>query len=141
MDFWFGVFVGFLASVLGSLLMWLVVGNWIVQRRVEKEIVAFKEGKYDDVLEAAFVKLLYIAKDDEIVSKFIKDYFNGLSMAFVNIVCNRFGIAPAELKELVKGSGAVVDEQGNIDFMATLMKKVPMILDKVVDNAIDEFTG
>jgi hypothetical protein len=88
--FLLGVLFGFFASIIGSLLMWVIVGNWIVKRRIEREIKAFKEGKYDDIISDAVVKGVNAILEDEQLKETVKNYLNGNATKFANWAQERF---------------------------------------------------
>jgi hypothetical protein len=108
-EFLLGMLFGFISSILGSLIMWLVVGNWIVKRRIEKEITAFKEGKYDDVLRAVVVGALNVILTDKELAKKTIDYLNGKSTQFAKWASDKF---LSYLKNAAGDYGVDIDNSG-----------------------------
>lgn len=90
MSFWAGVFVGFILSVAGSVIMWVTFGDWIVGRRVDKGINEFKTGKYDEVIEEAAVKAVNSIIDNPQLRKEVTNMLNGYATAFSKMAIGRF---------------------------------------------------
>jgi hypothetical protein len=70
--------------------MWVIVGNWIVKKRIERELNAFKEGKYDEVIKDAVVKGANSILYDEELKKVVRDFLSGQASAFAKWASDRF---------------------------------------------------
>lgn len=135
-----------------TLYLWLIYLPQRFRRDVLDGILEFLESddkaeqdKINRIIKLSTEQMLLTMKEDEVVSKFIKNYLNGVSLAFMNIICARFGISPEKLKEFVSGAGVPTGADGNPDFMAmiqrNLLAKAPEIIEKGMTRVIDGLIG
>lgn len=119
-----GVIFGFFASVFGSFFMWVVVGNYIVKRRIERELREFSGGKYDAIIEEAAKKgVIAIIKDPELnksingmIHGYAKSFADQSGGMFVKFIQDKFGVTSDTIKQyLPAGGGNPLDPQKLIE--------------------------
>jgi len=93
--------------------MWLIVGNWIVERRIDKGITDLSTGKYDPVIREATIKAVNSILEDKSLRKEVTNMLNGYATAFskmaierfINAIQEQFGIDVSDMAKQYGGGG------------------------------------
>jgi len=110
----FGVILGFLASVLGSVLMWLIVGNYIVGRRIENFFTGLGDGEYDEIIEMLTIRGFSALMSNETIRPKIANALNAYATNFskwagdrlnenIKGILESYGLSPEKVKEYTQG--------------------------------------